>query len=118
MSGRLRSDSHYLRLWCVKPERNIQIIVTSLAIGGALATSVKVYRDKKRERDYPWTVYAEKMEKRSRKRKRRKRKKKDSPFASAAARKSFVEVNQSINALFNRRSQQLSEISSGEVEIS
>jgi hypothetical protein len=57
------------------------MIVTSLAIaGGALGFSVKVYREEKRKREYPWTVYAEKIEKKNRKRKR-KRKSKDGPFA-------------------------------------
>jgi Cu2+-exporting ATPase len=43
------------------------MIVTSLVVaGGALAVSAKVYRDKKREREYPWTVAAEKYRKRHR----------------------------------------------------
>lgn len=38
------------------------MILTSLLIsGGAVATSVKVYRDKKREREFPWTVAAERL---------------------------------------------------------
>lgn len=92
------------------------MIVTSLAIAGALGYSVKVYREEKRKREYPWTVIASKIEKRSRERKRKRRLIQDGPFA--AARESFVEMNQGINALFNLRSQQLSEIESGEVEIS
>ena len=46
------------------------MIVTSLVVaGGALAVSVKVYRDKKREREYPWTVAAERYLKRRRRQK-------------------------------------------------
>ena len=38
------------------------MFVTSLAVaGGALSVGVKVYRDRKREREFPWTVAAERM---------------------------------------------------------
>ena len=42
------------------------MIVTSLVVvGGAVIASVKVYSDKKRERDFPWTVAAERMARKS-----------------------------------------------------
>ena len=87
------------------------MFLTSLAIaGGALAASVKVYRDNKRKREYPWTVYAEKIEKR-----RRKGKRKVGPLPS---RPPFGAKGARLKALFNSRRQQLLEISEGEVEIS
>ena len=36
--------------------------LTSVAIAGTLGAGVKVYRDKKREREKPWTVAAERMQ--------------------------------------------------------
>ncbi len=40
------------------------MILTSMAIaGGTVATSIKVYRDNKRKREFPWTVAAERMAK-------------------------------------------------------
>ena len=44
------------------------MLLTGVVIGGALGASIKVYREKKREREMPWTVYAEKIERRRKKR--------------------------------------------------
>ena len=44
------------------------MLLTGMVIGGALGASVKVYREKRREREMPWTVYAEKIQRRKKKR--------------------------------------------------
>ncbi len=60
------------------------MILTTLAIAGALGAStlgagVKVYRDKKREKEYPWTHAAQRLAK---KELRRQKKRKRTPFSA------------------------------------
>ena len=88
-------------------------------MGGALATSVKVYRDKKRKREFPWTVAAERVA-RKQKRGRRRLWKAQKPLgrlqlpSAKGASDQVAALVPPIKPLFvDPRHQQLKELSSG-----
>ena len=86
------------------------MFLTSIAIaGGTAMAGVKVYRDNKRKKKFPWSVYAQKME-------RRKpllyRKKRALPILNGPVTAISEFKREKINSFFGRRHEQLSEISS------
>lgn len=44
-----------------KKERGFNVFISGLVITGALGAGIKVYREEKRKKEFPWTVYAEKL---------------------------------------------------------
>ena len=56
----------------LKPERKVKMILTSVALAGALgagtlAATIKTYREERRKKEFPWTVAAEKLTKKKKK---------------------------------------------------